>query len=150
MFDHWFLCRIRDQLDQLLETYPIRDTPQLVIRDMFGCSLYPDLGDTALSFSPGLGDAIQLVAAPTPNLTITLPDTLVADAGFSTPPSLVFCGYKSESLFVRRESYLEDTGRGSLQLASGVVSARPAMSQRVTGLTENVKMTFIKNQVSLD
>lgn len=143
-------CRIRGQLDRLMESYPISETPQHVIRDTFGCSLYPSLADTALSFSPSLGDTIELAAASAPNLTITLPETLAADAGISTPLSLAFCGYKTEALFVRRESYLEDSGRGSLQLSSGVVSARPSLSERVTGLTENVKMTFMKNQASLE
>lgn len=131
-----------------MENYPVTDNPQQIIRDTFGCSLHPSLGNTALSFSPSFGDTIELVSAPTPNLTITLPETLAEDAGIATQPSLAFCGYKTETLFVRRDSYLQASGRGSLQLTSGVVSARPAMTERITDLTENVKMTFMKNQVS--
>ena len=134
-----------------MESYPIRQTPQGVIRDTFGCSLYPSLSGNELSFSPSLGDTISLADTDMPsgsNLTITLPETLAEDVGFSsTQASLSFCGYKTEALFSRRGSYLEDSGRGNLQVSSGIVSARLSLTERVTDLSENVKMIFIKNQV---
>ena len=137
-------------LDTLMENYPITQTPQPVIRDTFGCSLYPSLGGNALSFSPALGDTIDLTATSAdPNVTITLPETLAIDAGISsTPTSLAFCGYKTETLFVRRDSYLQDSDRGDLQLSGGVVSARLALTERVTGLSENVKITIFKQEAS--
>ena len=129
--------------------YPISATPQHIIRDTFGCSLYPSLEETALSFSPYLGDTIDLVSNPAPNLTITLPETLAEDAGIGSQPSLSFCGYKTEALFVQRESYLQDSGRGSLQLSSGVVSTTLSLGITVTGLTEStVRITFAKDQAS--
>ena len=134
-----------------MESYPILQTPQPVIRETFGCSLYPRLGASEISFSPSLGDMIDVTEAISgPNLTITLPERLAEDAGFSgTPPSLSFCGYKTEALFVRRGSYLEESGRGDLELNSGVVSARLAVTERVTDLSKHVKIMFVKNQVGL-
>lgn len=142
-------CRIWKQLDQLMANYPITETPQLVTRDMFGCALYPSVDNTVQSFSPSLGDSIELIAATTPNLTITLPETLTEDAGISVQSSLAFCGYKSEALFVRRENYLLDKGRDSLQLSSGIVSVNPSLREgEVNGLSENVMIVFVKNMVS--
>lgn len=143
-----YTCRILYQLKKLIESYPISQTPQHVIRDTFGCSIYPSLEDAELSFSPQLADTIELMDAPAPNLTITLPETLAEDAGITTQPSLAFCGYKTEALFVRRESYLQESDRGSHQLSSGVASAALSMNITVTGLNENnIRITFIKNQV---
>lgn len=132
-----------------MENYPITQTPQHVVRDTFGCSLYPALTNSVLSFSASFGDTIDLESSSSsPNLTITLPGTLAEDIGLSTPPSLAFCGYSTQTLFVRRDSYLQNSGRGILQVASGIVSARPAVSMRFTDLTETVRMTFRKNKAS--
>ena len=135
-----------------MENYPITQTPQPVVRDTFGCSLYPSLGNEALSFSPSLGDSIDLEASTAdPSLSITLPETLAEDYGLSdtqaSQPSLSFCAYKSPALFVRRESYLRESGRGSLQVASNIVSARISLTERVTDLSDFVKMSFMKTQV---
>lgn len=122
--------RMHHLIDQLTESYPIDEVPQLVVRDNFGCSLYPSLGDGALSFSPALGGVITLPAS----LSATLP----------SQPSLVFCAYKNEALFIRRENSL---GQGSITLASGVVSARFSGELEVSGLEDPIVISFSKTKV---
>lgn len=137
-------------MDQLTEFYPIRQVPQPIVRDMFGCSLYPTLGVNPLSFSPFFGNSVQLQGTATPSLSLTLPASLSGAIGQTSPPSLAFCGYRGESLFVRRESYLVASGRSTLLVASNVVSARLSGGVKVSALQDPVKMSFNKNKVGCD
>lgn len=124
------MYRLHHLIDLLTESYPIDEVPQPVIRDTFSCSLYSSVGDGALSFSPALGGSITLPAS----LSATLP----------SQPSLAFCDYKNEALFIRRE---DSIGQGSITLASGVVSARFSGELQVSGLEDPVVISFSKTEV---
>ena len=124
------LYRLHHLLDQLTESYPIDQVPQQVLKDTFSCSLYPSLGDGALSYSLALGGTIALPAS----LSAILP----------SQPSLAFCDYKNEALFIRRENFI---GQGSVTLASGVVSARLSGELQVSGLEDPVVITLSKTKV---
>ncbi len=138
--------RILGVIEELTEFYPISQTPQPIVREMFGCSLYPALGNEALSFSPELGgDVVQLQAAAEPTLTLSLPASLSSTV--PDQPALSFCAYKEEGLFTRRRSYLAALGQGSITLASNVVSARLSRGVVVTNLKDPVRMSFSKIEV---
>lgn len=133
-------------IGRLTESYPIQQTPpQCVARDTFGCCLYPSIGDLELSFSPAVGDTILLQGAANPTVTLTLPAAL----SFSLPsqPSLSFCVYKDESLFIRRESHLRATGQTSTILASSVVGARFSGGVVLNNLQTPVRISFTKSNV---
>lgn len=131
-----------------MEFYPITETPQPIVRRMFGCSLYPSqsLTDQGLNFSPSLGDTIQLQGQANPTLSIALPGALSDVVAPNVAPN--FCAYKTESLFIRRETYLVTSGRDTLVISSGVVSARLSLGVRVSNLVEPVRMSFKKSNVS--
>lgn len=137
--------RLRYVLNQLTEIYPIDQIPQPIIRNMFGCSLYPTFNDQGLTFSPFLGDEIQLSEDEVPSFSITLPGSLTDAVDESLSPSVLFCAFRTEGLFVRRESYLTETGRSSLVLASNVACARLSLGVIVSDLTEPVRITFMKD-----
>ena len=132
-------------MEQLVEFYPITQVPQPIVRQMFGCSLYPSLSTQELSFSPSLGDTIQLDSQANPSLSITLPGSLSSVVDQNAAPA--FCAYRTESLFVRRESYLIASGRNILMVSSSVVSARLSLGLRVSGLVDPVRMDIKKNNV---
>lgn len=149
MILYTYTCSIRllNVMNQLTEFYPITQIPTPIVRDMFGCSLYPSLGGQPLTFSPSVGDNIQLEEAANPSLSIALPVSLGAASGLSTPPSLAFCAHKTGGFFVRRRSYLAQGSQGALKLSSNVASARLSMGVTVRGLQDPVKMTFSKKEV---
>lgn len=132
-------------LDELVEFYPISQVPQPIVRNMFGCSLYPSLGNQGLLFSPSVGEEIQLVEQANPSLNIALPGSLSGAVGQDA--GLAFCAYREESLFIRRETYLIQSGRNSLVVASNVVSARLSLGLKVSNLVEPVRMSFTRKDV---
>ena len=136
------ICRLLGVIDQLTESYPIQQTPQPLSRDAFQCSLYPALGNEALSFSPEFEENGKLPGSA----SITLPGSL--SSSLSSRPGLSFCGYREESLFIRREKYLGNSAQGSLTLASRVVSARLFQGVVASNLEEPIRMSFKKIQVS--
>ena len=140
------ICRLLDVIYQLTESYPIQQVPTCFSRDAFGCCLYPAIGNEALSFSPNLEDNLELLESTDPSLSITLPGSL--SSSLSSRPGLSFCGYREESLFIRRESYLGNSALGSLTLASRVVSARLFQGVVASNLEEPIRMSFKKIQVS--
>lgn len=129
-----------------MEFYPITQIPQPIVRQMFGCSLYPSLGTGGLSFSPSFSDSIQLAAQEDPDLNIALPPTLSATVEQNVAPA--FCAYRTDSLFVRRESYLIASGRNTLVVSSSVVTARLSLGVKVSGLVDPVTMDIKKNNVN--
>ena len=133
-------------VEELVEFYPITQIPQPIVQQMFGCSLYPSLGTRGLSFSPSFGDNIQLDAQDDSDLSIALPPSLSASVGQNVAPA--FCAYRTESLFVRRESYLIASGRNALVVSSSVVTARFSRGVKVSGLVDPVTMDIKKNKVS--
>ena len=144
-----FTHRLLSLVEQLTEFYPIQQIPpQLIIRDTFGCALYPALDGGALSFSPDLQDDIELISAATPTVSMRLPSSLPSAIGDSRP-ALAYCGFKGEGLFIRRQSYLTASGREFFELASNVVFARLSRGVVVENLQEPVMMTFAKSRVSI-
>ena len=135
------ICRLRDYLEQLAESYPIKTIPQLIVRDTYGCALYPALPDTALTFTPDLENQIILLSNTTHSLSITLPSSLSSVIGGSHP-ALTFCAFKNEALFVRREAYLNATGQQFIKLASKVVLARLSGGVAVKDLNDPITISF--------
>ena len=129
---------------QLTESYPIQQVPTCFSRDTFGCCLYPAIGNEALSFSPEIGDTIQLQGSTNPSLNITLPASL--SSAISNQPGVSFCAYK-EGLFIRRDSYLMESGQTSTVLASHVIGAKLHMGVTARNLQDPVRITFSKIQV---
>lgn len=126
-----------------MEFYPITQIPHPIVRGMFGCSLYSSLSSQGLSFNPSLGDTIQLDGQANPSLSIALPGSLSSAVGPNVAPA--FCAYRTESLFVRRETYMIASG---LVVSSSVVSARLSLGVQVSGLVDPVRMSIKKNNVS--
>ena len=141
----YLLYRLRNFLNQLVDLYPISEIPQPVIRDTFGCSIYPSLNtQSALTFSPSVGDEIQLSADNVPSFSIALPGSLTDAIDATQSPAALFCAFRDEGLFVRRESYLSQTGRDTLVLSSNVACARVTLGVTVSTLTDPVTIIFTK------
>ena len=134
-------------IDQLTESYPIQQVPTCVSRDAFGCCLYPAIGNEALSFSPQIGATIQLQGSTNPSLNITLPASL--SSAISNQPGVSFCAYKDGSLFIRRDSYLMESGQTSTMLASHVIGAKLHMGVTARNLQDPNRITFSKTQVCM-
>ena len=146
---HNITCRLLGLLDQIVESYPVGQSPQPVVRDMFGCVVHQARPSQSISFNAAIADTIQVTNVVNPHLTITTPSSLLDQLSISSTLSLAFCVFKDESLFVRRSSYLIDQNRASFQLGSSVVSARLSGGVSVKDLEDPVDMTFTRKQVHI-
>lgn len=136
--------RLRTLLHILTEAYPIEVTPQPIIRNMFGCSAYPSLDDDGIDFSASFGDQITLNGDGTSTISIELPGSVSDSLNGTVSPSVIFCTYRTQGLYLSREQYLMDSGNDDLVIGSNIASARLSGGIMVTSLTDPVVIVFMK------
>ena len=156
------LCRIRDSLNELTDTYPLpEEPPLLLLQEMFAVVILFDIDSTTYSgssvaFSLGNSsdtgfteDDIVLDATDSSNglASISLSESLSTVLEGHEDSRVVFTVYATEGLFLEREEYIDINNRTNYTLGSVVVSARVSGGVAVSGIEDVVRLTFAKNQV---
>lgn len=137
-------------LEQLVDAYPLDQTPQPIIRETFGCLVFSLVRGQAINFNAAVEDKVMVLEVDRPSVSVVIPSSLFDQLTGSTSPSdIAFCAYKDHSLFVTRDSYLVQQGRGRDRYGGNAVSARLSGGLSVKNLEEPVELTFVKLPVCI-
>lgn len=135
----------------MIDSYPITQDFQSVAKSMFGCLMYKIEAPRSFSFTPGIdrNNEIQLLGSPSPVATFTLLSGVIQKMS-PIPPSLAFCVFRNNKLFIRRSSYLQETNRTSHKVGGYIISSHFGGNISVSNIQSGneVTMTFNRREVS--
>ena len=146
-------------MDQLADTYPIVDSPTMLLRDTYAMVMFDVdpasfaghtvtvLKGTDFQFQGFTMGQIGLEASDQATGSIAVPQTLFNGLNLGSQVRMVYSMFLTESLFVRRQQYLEQNNFTYSRLGSIVMAARVAGGIRITGLQQPVEQSYYKNPV---
>ena len=153
-----YTLRLLAAIDALADGYPsssngpdydLHDAFGVIIREVNPTSFSDKILSVHLDDIPGIStDEISLQSFPGSSASITLPGTLFDGLNLGSEATIVYYVFLNESLFLRREDYLERQNRTSFQLGSIVLAGHVVGEDRVNNLAQPVTLTFQKNEVS--
>jgi len=141
--------RFLEGFNSLLDGYPLVQDLHTISKSHFACIIHRiPSSSRSYDFRPGLENGqIQLLGSARPVATFTLPRSAV-ESTRPAPQSVAFCMFTEESLFVRRNSYLQQRNRTNFELGGYVITSRFGQGVKARDLQEPVTMNFVRREVS--
>lgn len=153
-------CRLLAIVDQLVDSYPVIESPTIILRDTFITVIYSDVdpasfaGQTVTAlvgsnfeFQSLMMQQVGLEPSDLATGSITIPQTLFNGLSLGSRIRMVYNMFLNEGLFVRRQQYLEQNNRTYSKLASIVMAARVAGGIHISDLHQPVEQSYYKNPV---
>lgn len=153
-------CRLLAIVDQLADSYPVMESPTIILRDTFITVIYSDVdpasfaGQTVTAlvgsnfeFQSLMIQQVGLEPSDLATGSITIPQTLFNGLSLGSRIRMVYNMFLNEGLFVRRQQYLEQNNRTYSKLASIVMAARVAGGIHISDLHQPVEQSYYKNPV---
>ena len=143
-------------LDLITDNYPVFSTsePESISLDTFSLLIFPPVdtktfpGQSIAVSSSGELSSDQPQDPETSSTSLQIPSSLFRDLSVPSETQIAYTAFKKNSLFIRRRSYLESSNHTSYRVGSAVLSARVSGGVKVTGLSDPVTLTFLKDEVS--
>ena len=157
---YFFFSRMMAALDRLSDSFPVTQTPQLIVKDMYVIIIYDSLSPQTFNGQAvfaNIGaefttDAFQESHISfnsfdgVPSASIDVPRALLN--GRTGDHRIIFNFFLNNGFFVRRDSYITANNLQYNKLGGLAVAAHIAGGVKVTDLSDPVSMTFTINPVS--